>query len=95
MKINKETVEYIANLSRLVLSESEKESFQEQLDKILSYIDKLSEINTSDVGSGFSAIELKNISRKDIKKSSISQSEALSNAGKSDKGYFKVPKIME
>ncbi len=95
MKINKETVEYIANLSRLVLSEKEKESFKNQLDKILSYIDKLSEIDTSKVKGEFSAIELKNISRKDKRKPSLTQKEALSNAGRSDKGYFKVPKIIE
>ena len=95
MKIDKKTVEYIANLSRLVLLEQEKESFKDQLDKILSYIDKLAELDTSAVQDLPEMFASKNVLRADKKKPSLSQKEVLSNAANKERGFFKVPKIIE
>ena len=49
MKIDKKTIEYIANLSRIELSDQEKEVFIHQLSDILSYIEKLNKLNTEDI----------------------------------------------
>ncbi|PIU52017.1 Asp-tRNA(Asn)/Glu-tRNA(Gln) amidotransferase GatCAB subunit C [Candidatus Desantisbacteria bacterium CG07_land_8_20_14_0_80_39_15] len=95
MKIDKKTVEYIANLARLALTEEEKESFTGQIDKILAYIDKLNKLVTSNIEPTFHAAPLKNVFRDDEVKPSLTQEEALSNAPDKDRGYFKVPKIIE
>ena len=94
MKIDRKTVEYIANLARLALTEEEKESFTGQLDKILNYIDKLNKLDTDNIKPTFHAVPLKNVFRNDGVKPSLTQEEALSNAPEKDRGYFKVPRII-
>jgi len=95
MKIDKKTVEYIAKLARLALSEEEKKEFAGQLDKILAYIDKLSELDTGNVQPTSHAVPLKNVFREDEVKESLGQEEALSNAPEKDRGHFRVPRIIE
>jgi len=46
MKVDKETIEYVANLARLRLSEKEKEKLALDLESIISYVDKLNELDT-------------------------------------------------
>ncbi|OIN97826.1 Asp-tRNA(Asn)/Glu-tRNA(Gln) amidotransferase GatCAB subunit C [Candidatus Desantisbacteria bacterium CG_4_10_14_0_8_um_filter_48_22] len=95
MKIDRKAVEYIANLARLALTEDEKEEFTAQLDKILAYIDKLSELDTKGVEPTTHAVRLKNVFRQDKAGPSLSGEEALSNAPAKDRGHFKVPRIIE
>ncbi|OIN97564.1 asparaginyl/glutamyl-tRNA amidotransferase subunit C [Candidatus Desantisbacteria bacterium CG1_02_38_46] len=95
MKIDKKTVEYIANLARLALTEKEKESFTGQLDKILNYIDKLNALDTSNIEPTFHAVPLKNVFRDDEVKPSLTQERALAMAPEKDRNYFKVPRIIE
>ena len=95
MKIDRKTVEYIANLARLALTEEEKEEFTAQLDKILAYIDKLSGLDTKGVEPATHAVRLKNVFREDKTKPSLGQEEALANAPQKDRGHFKVPRIIE
>lgn len=95
MKIDKKTVEYIAKLARLSLTEEEKEEFTGQLDKILAYIDKLNELDTKNVEPTTHAVPMKNVFREDEAKKSLSQDEALSNAPEKDRGHFRVPRIIE
>jgi len=95
MKIDKKTVEYIANLARLALTEEEKEEFTGQLDKILTYIDKLSQLDTKNVEPTTHAVPMKNVFREDNVKPSLDQEDALSNAPEKHRGYFKVPRIIE
>jgi len=49
MKVDKETIEYVANLARLRLSEKEKEKLALDLESIISYVDKLNELDTSKI----------------------------------------------
>lgn len=94
--IDKDTVRHIAHLSRLALSEDELEQYSRQLASILSYINKLNEIDTKDVQPTSHALPtLKNVFRKDLLKSSLKTEEALENAPSKEGSFFKVPQVIE
>ncbi len=95
MKISKEEVKHIAMLSRLELNEEEIGVYQEQLSRILDYIEKLNEIDTALVEPTSHVIELKNVFREDNVKNSISRDEALKNAPAPADKFFRVPKIID
>ena len=93
--IDKKTVERVAHLSRLKLNENETGQYCAQLALILSYINKLNEIDTSNTQPTSHALStLKNVFRKDIPKGSITPEEALKNAPAEDGGMFKVPPVI-
>lgn len=95
MKISKEMVKHIALLSRLQLHEKEIETYQEQLSRIIDYVEKLNEVNTSEIEPTSHVLALNNVFREDIVKNSISRQEALRNAPDSTDKFFRVPKIIE
>lgn len=93
--ISKKDVEYVAKLSRLKLKEGQVEKFTQQLNSTLEYIDKLNELDTSKTEPTSHVVPLKNIRRKDIKRPSYPVEEVLKNAPDKERGYFKVPPIIE
>ncbi len=95
MKISKETVSHVALLSRLELKEGEIELYQQQLSRILEYVEKLNEINTNDVEPTSHVLYLNNVFREDEVKASLSREEALRNAPDSTDKFFRVPKIID
>jgi len=95
MKISKEEVEHVALLARLKFSETEKERFTIQLNSILEYMDTLKELDTTQVEPTFHAVARKNVFREDQVLPSSPQDLALSNAPDGDRGFFRVPKIIE
>jgi aspartyl-tRNA(Asn)/glutamyl-tRNA(Gln) amidotransferase subunit C len=95
MRIDPEQVEYIAKLARLYTSEDEKETFGNQLSKILDYIEKLNELDTTDVPPTSHVIELTNVARKDSHEASLPLDEALRNAPDRAENFYRVPKIIE
>jgi len=88
-------VEHIAKLASLELSEEEKKLFASQLGEILEYAGAINELDTEDVEPTFHSIRITNVFREDEPGSSISHELALSNAPEKDKGFFKIPKIIE
>jgi aspartyl-tRNA(Asn)/glutamyl-tRNA(Gln) amidotransferase subunit C len=95
MKITKQEVEHVALLARLKFSESEKERFTLQLNRILEYMEKLKELDTSQVDPTFHAVARRNVFREDQVHPSAPQDLSLSNAPDGDRGFFRVPKIIE
>ena len=93
--ITKKDVEYVAKLSRLTLRGEEQEKFAHQLNMILEYMDKLNRLDTIGIEPTSHVIPLKNVRRKDVKKSSYPVEEVLVNAPDREKNYFKVPPIIE
>lgn len=91
MKID---VVHIAKLANLTLSEEEKEKFHKQLNKTLSYVNKLSEIDAKKSQPTSQVTGLENIMRDDVAAPSLSQEEALSNAKSKHNGFFKVKSIL-
>ena len=96
MGIDKKTVEHVAFLSRLKLSEEELQAYSKQLASILSYISKLNEVDTKDVPpTSHPLSSLKNVFRKDVLKKSLEIDEVLSNAPSKEGDSFKVPQVIE
>ncbi|WP_026903072.1 Asp-tRNA(Asn)/Glu-tRNA(Gln) amidotransferase subunit GatC [Pedobacter glucosidilyticus] len=95
MKIDKETVDKIAHLARLVLTEEEKNRFIEELSEILSFMEKLGELDTTGVEPLIYMNEHVNVLRPDEVIQEISREEALSNAPLKNEAYFKVSKVIE
>lgn len=94
MSINKETVKYVAKLARMKLDEAKIDDFTGQLDKILTYIEKLNQLNTDNVEPTSHALSMENVFRKDEHFPSLANDIALSNAPEKENGHFKVPKII-
>jgi aspartyl-tRNA(Asn)/glutamyl-tRNA(Gln) amidotransferase subunit C len=95
MKISRQEVEHVANLARLRFEEAELERFTHQLNAILSYIDKLNELETSGVEPTYHVLDLVNVFREDEVQASLPREMALANAPERANGFFKVPRIIE
>ncbi len=95
MKITRKEVEHVARLARLELTAEEKERMQTQLDSILSYIDKLNELDTSAVEPTSHVLPMTNVFREDEVVPSLSQEEVLLNAPDRHELFFRVPRILE
>jgi aspartyl-tRNA(Asn)/glutamyl-tRNA(Gln) amidotransferase subunit C len=93
--ISKKDIEYVAKLSRLKLKENEIQKFTTQLNTILEYIEKLNELDTANIEPTSHVVPLVNVRRKDLQKPSPSVEEVLKNAPDKERGYFKVPPIIE
>jgi aspartyl-tRNA(Asn)/glutamyl-tRNA(Gln) amidotransferase subunit C len=94
MKISKKEVEHVAHLARLTLTEEELEKMTGQLDNILSYIDKLGELDTSKIVPTSHVFSVSNAFREDVKKQSLTQAEAVKNGPQHNGVMFQVPKII-
>ncbi len=88
-------VRYVANLARLALSAEEEQKFGAQLAQVLGYIQKLKEVDVSNVEPTAHAFPLVNVMRPDKVRPSMSHEEALQNAPAQANGLFIVPKIIE
>ena len=94
-KITRREVDHVARLARLELTEDEKETMTRQLDRILGYVDKLNELDTSQVEPTSHVIPMVNVLRGDEVRPSLSPDDALSNAPDRDGAFFRVPRIIE
>lgn len=94
-KIDMVSVDEIAHLARLEFSPEEKTEVLEGMNRMLSFMDKLNELNTDNVEPLIYLTEEKNILRADIPETTISQKEALKNAPRKDSDYFKAPKVID
>jgi len=92
--IDKKTVEYIASLARLEISEDEKTSMTQEMGAILGYIDLLNEADTDNVAATSFVDTAHDPLRADVLKPSLSSIEALSNGPSVKKGHFAVPKVI-
>jgi aspartyl-tRNA(Asn)/glutamyl-tRNA(Gln) amidotransferase subunit C len=96
LKIDKKDVEHIATLARLSLSKKEIEQYQKELSQILEYVEKLNEVDVSNVEPTFHPLGIKNIMRKDeeCKKDKNEIKKLLSLMPKMKEGYLEVEKIL-
>jgi aspartyl-tRNA(Asn)/glutamyl-tRNA(Gln) amidotransferase subunit C len=94
MSINKDTVKYVAKLARMQLDEAKIDDFTQQLDNILTYIEKLNQLNTENIVATSHVLALENVFRKDENIPCLENDAALSNAPEKENGHFKVPKII-
>ena len=88
-------IKYVANLARISLTPDEEARLGSQLGDILGYVEKLEELDVSDVEPMAHAVPLENVLRADEVQPSMSNEAALANAPKKANGLFVVPKIVE
>ena len=94
MKITLDEVKYVSNLARLELQDEEAAAMAGQLDQILSYVDKLNELDTSQVEPTTQVISTTNAFREDELRTSLSQEKALANGPRQNGESFVVPKVI-
>lgn len=92
--IAKETVEKVARIARLELTDDEKTKFSRDLGDILSAFSALEKADVSGVEPAFQPVEVKDVLREDVAEPCLSQKDALANAGHKENGFFKEPKAM-
>ena len=94
-RIDIKTVDEIAHLARLEFKDEAKEEILNDLNRMLTFVDKLNELNTDNEAPLIYMTNETNILREDIPEVTISQKEALKNAPNKDSDYFRVPKVID
>ena len=94
MKITLEEVEHVARLARLEVSAEEKEQLTHHMNRILLYMDKLNELDTTGVTPTSHAIDLHNAFREDRVQESLPKERSLENAPESNEVEFVVPRVI-
>ncbi len=94
-KIDQAQVKKVAKLSRLQLSDAEAEEFTHQLSAVLGYMEKLNELDTTNVEPLAHCLPISNVFREDKVKESLGTEKTLANAPQRDGDFFKVPKILD
>jgi aspartyl-tRNA(Asn)/glutamyl-tRNA(Gln) amidotransferase subunit C len=95
MKIGKDTVHKVADLARIRIEDNEVDALTVEMNKILTFMEKLNELETSTVKPLVYMNERPNVWREDIAKNEISTIEGLKNAAVHDEDFFYVPKIID
>lgn len=95
MEVNIALVEKLANLSRLSFNDAEKESIKADLQRMIQFVEKLNELDTSGVDPLLHMSENVNMLREDEVKGSIERATGLKNAPVQDGEFFKVPKVIK
>ena len=93
-KISIDDVHHVAKLARLALDEARLRKFAGQLEHILDYVDKISQLDTTGIEPMAHALPLQNVLREDVVEPSLSIEQVLRNAPETDGPFFKVPKII-
>lgn len=93
--IDNKTVEHMAYLVRLGITEEEAQKFSGQFTSIIDYFNMLNEVDTGDVPPASDIANVKNILREDVVQPSMSREELLKNAPQSERGYVKVPTVLD
>ena len=92
--IDTEIVRHIGTLSRIDLTDEEIAVFRAQLSDILSYFDKLQELDTEGIEPMAHAVERTNVFAEDVPGESLTPDQALANAPRRDEDFFRTPKVV-
>ncbi|MBC7617230.1 MAG: Asp-tRNA(Asn)/Glu-tRNA(Gln) amidotransferase subunit GatC [Pedobacter sp.] len=95
MKIDQQTVYKVADLARIEIKDSEVDALTLEMNKILTFMEKLNELDTTSVKPLVYMNEQSNVWREDCVKSEISTHEGLKNAAVHNENFFFVPKIID
>lgn len=95
MEVNDALIDKLANLAKLKFDTKEKETIKNDLEKIIGFIKKMDELDTTGVEPLLHMSANVNVLREDVIQCSISNAEALENAEVSASPYFIVPKVIK
>ena len=94
MVVNDDMIRNLALLSRLEFTDTDKDEIKNDLQRMITFIEKLKELDTEEIQPLLHMSENVNVLREDEVRGSISAQEALSNAPAHDEHFFKVPKVI-
>ena len=94
MEVNDALIDNLSNLARLEFNAAEKEAIKHDLQKMIRFVEKLGELDTSGVEPLLHMSPEINVLREDELRDAVSRSAALANAPATDGTYFKVPKVI-
>lgn len=94
-RVGDETVEYVSSLAQLELSEEEKAAAGRDMGRMLDYIGKLNELDTTGVQPMFHVLPMQNVFREDVVTNGDGNVSALQNAPEKQDGMFAVPKSFD
>lgn len=94
LKIDEKTMENVEILAQLKLTSQEREEVKDEMEKILNYVDKLDELDTSDVDPLVHILSETNVFREDYITNGNGQKAVLENAPKQKNGQFQVPRTI-
>ena len=95
MEVNDAMIEKLAHLARLKFNDAEKEEIKHDLQRMISFVEKLNELDLEGVEPLTHMSDEKNVLRNDEIQGSISREEGLKNAPLHDEHFFKVPKVIK
>lgn len=95
MAVTRKDVDYIKELARLNMSEEKSQAILGDLNNIIGYVDKLSEINTEGAPIMVNPLPLENVYREDVVEDSLTPEDFLQNAPDHVETYLKVPTVIE
>ena len=95
MEINAKMVEELAQLAKLRFDDAEKEAIRSDLEKMVAFVEKLKEIDTTGVQPLLHTGDAANVLREDRVEGSVTREEALFNSPVNDAKFFKVPKVIK
>jgi aspartyl-tRNA(Asn)/glutamyl-tRNA(Gln) amidotransferase subunit C len=95
MKLDDNLLDHLATLSRLEFEKTEREQIRRDLSEMLSFVDKLKEVDTEGVEPLIFMNERTNVMRQDEIKPGLSPDEALANAPDRQGNFFRVPKVLK
>jgi aspartyl-tRNA(Asn)/glutamyl-tRNA(Gln) amidotransferase subunit C len=95
MEVNDELINNLSNLACLEFNTGEKDEIKKDLERMISFVEKLNELETTGVEPLLHMGDEINALRADLVQGSSSRPEALRNAPSTDGIYFKVPKVIK
>lgn len=95
MAIDRATVDHVARLARLSLTDEERALFTEQLRHILDYFTRLQELDLGAVAPTSHILTASEVLRQDEVRPSLDREEVLAAAPEAEEGFFKVPPVLE
>lgn len=95
-QLDKETIKYLTQLSRIDCTEEEQDALLQDLQSILKYIELLQEIDTENVPACNHVLEgIANVMREDIAKETLPRELFLENAPSQIGGMIRVPTVIK
>lgn len=95
MNITDEIINYVAKLSKLELSQEEKEKQKNDMQSIVNYVEIMNLLDTKEIEATSHIYPIKNVFREDRAESSYDREDILLNAPNKKDGYYKVPKTVD
>lgn len=95
MEVNDALVDNLAELARLEFNPNEKEAIKKDLQKMISFVEKLNELDTTGVAPLLHMGDSENVFRDDVQQGSVTREQGLLNAPDTDGIYFRVPKVIK